>query len=188
MSALRAVSNALDKGDLARAMLITQFMWLPFLPDDEAVQRAVKADSLVKAGFNSDQPRDEDGRWSNGGAANGQQLTGIVLVQDVIFPDAIIPWLEQARPADPLPFPGEIVPPAIAVPRTLDNPFPKDRGCRQEWEDAKSYCKDLADRGKLGRGDYKEHGKYYEQCVRGQVSERCGGNPVGRGRSNYGLI
>jgi hypothetical protein len=192
MGGLKAAADALEKGDLARAMLVTQFMWLPSLPDEGALQRAVEADSLTKAGFNPDQPRDDGGRWTDGGAADRQELSGIIPVQDIIFPDTFIPWLEQVRPADPLtstpPFPGEIVPPAVAVPRTLDNPFSRDRGCRQEWEDAKSYCKDLADRGKLGEGDYKEHGKYYEQCVRGQVSERCGGSPVSRGRSNYGMI
>lgn len=92
---LTAVAHALEKGDMARAMLITQFMWLPSLPNEEALQRAVKADSLAKAGFNPDQPRDEDGRWGDGGTANRQELSGVVPVQDIIFPDTLIPWLDR---------------------------------------------------------------------------------------------
>jgi hypothetical protein len=186
MRGLRAVADALEKGDLARAMLVTQFMWLPSLPDERAFHRAITADTLAKAGFNPDQPRDEQGRWAGDGA-NGIYPSGFVPVQGIFAPETIIPFLEGVRPVEPLPstppFPGEIVPPIvgtpdIALPRTLENPYPNKRGCRQEWEEAKRYCRELADRGLLGAGDYKEHGKYYEQCVRGQVSERCGGNPI----------
>jgi hypothetical protein len=71
MGSLKAVANALEEGDLARAMLITQFMWLPSLPDEEAVRRAVEADSPAKGGFNADQARDSRGRWSDSGASDG---------------------------------------------------------------------------------------------------------------------
>jgi hypothetical protein len=72
MGALKAAADALEKGDLARAMLVTQFMWLPSLPDEGALQRAVEADSLTKAGFNPDQSRDGHGRWSNSDASGGE--------------------------------------------------------------------------------------------------------------------
>ena len=75
MRGLRAVANALENGDLARAMLVTQFMWLPSLPDEEAFQRAVEADSLAKAGFNPDQARDSRGQWSDSGASGDETPT-----------------------------------------------------------------------------------------------------------------
>jgi hypothetical protein len=62
--ALKWVAAALENGDVARATLITQFMHLPSLQDDSAFRRAITADTLAKAGFNSDQPRDSHGRWS----------------------------------------------------------------------------------------------------------------------------
>jgi len=188
---LQAAANALETGDLARAMLITQFLWLPSLPDENAFHRAVKADSLAKAGFNPGQPRDDHGRWADEEASEGSSTaaanSNIVPVQDLVLPNSLIPWLEGIRPLRPLaptpPYPGEILPPAvgtpgIAVPRTLDNPYPEDRGCAEEWENAKKYCRELDDQGKLGVGDYRNHGKIFGQCVRGQVSARCGGSPV----------
>jgi hypothetical protein len=194
---LRTVANALQKGDLAHAMLVTQFLWLPSLPDKSAFERAVRADSLAKGGFSSSESRDDHGRWTDDGSLGAANFNGtrsvetnnpdIVPVGGFAIPEGIIPWLEQVKPARPLPatppFPGEILPPAvgvpdIAVPRTLDNPYPEDRGCAGEWENAKKYCRELDDAGKLGVGDYRNHGKIFGQCVRGQVSARCGGSPV----------
>ena len=65
--ALKSVAAALENGDVARATLITQFMHLPPLQDGSAFRRAMNADALAKAGFNSDQPRDSYGRWSSTG-------------------------------------------------------------------------------------------------------------------------
>jgi hypothetical protein len=193
--ALSAIADALGKNDVSRAMLITQFMWLPKLPGQQALRRAIKAESLIKGGFNPAEARDQQGRWT-GGASSGADFTpladpNLIPVQDIVIPDAVIPWLEQIKPTKPLaptpPFPGEILPPAVGVPgiaqpRTFENPFPDDEGCKEEWSDAIQYCGRLAAEGKLGSGNYKEHGKYFQQCVRGQISERCGGNPVNRWR------
>jgi hypothetical protein len=68
MPALRSIATALDKGDLARAIIITQFMRLPPLVDDGARCRAIKADQLAKAGFNPNQARDDHGRWTSSGS------------------------------------------------------------------------------------------------------------------------
>lgn len=194
---LKAVAAALEKGDLARAMMITQFMWLPNLADQRAYDKAIKAELLVKAGFNPNEPRDSRGRWTTNSSSDGIFPSGLFSPADpnlIPVQDVVIPWLEQILPVDPpaptLPFPGEIMPPPAvvvpdgaipqALPRTLDNPYPKDPECEKEWQNAKDYCQRLAEQGWLGGDPYREHGKYYEQCVRGQVSERCGGNPVDR--------
>jgi hypothetical protein len=185
MRGLSAIAKAIDRGELAHAMIVTQFMHLPSLPDEEAFERAVKAESLAKAGYNEDQARDGNGRWSVGGA----QARGSNFKPAQIMIEPVIPFLEQIRPIGPLPnvpgFPSDILPPItgtpdIAVPRNLENPYPNRRDCAEEWGKAEKYCRDLDRKGLLGVGDYKEHGKYYAQCVRGQVSERCGGNPVAR--------
>ena len=185
---LKSVVRALDQGDLAKAKLITQFMWLPCLSDEAAHSRAIKADVIAKAGFNSAQPRDDHGLWSRDGSARGRPSHNLIPVQGVMV-EPVIPFLEQILPPKPFPinpgFPSDVIPPVtgtpdIAVPRSGTRDRSDDPGCSQEWETAQKYCDDLDRKGLLGIGDYKEHGRYYEQCVRGQVSERCGGNPVDR--------
>lgn len=48
-----------------------------------------------------------------------------------------------------------------------------------EWADAEKYCKDLLKRGKLSSAHGNRGlGGNYDQCVRGQVSEECGGSAV----------
>lgn len=194
---LHAIASALAKQDLARAGLITQFMWLPRLSDNQALDRALSAEALIKAGFDPAQARDELGRWTAEEFAAeysepNSLRSNFLPAQALVNPP--IPWLEEIIPPAPLPqippFPGEILPPPIfgnpdqaipqSLPRTLDNPFPSDPDCENEWWKAKRYCKRLSDDGLLGTGDYREHGRRFEQCVRGQVSERCGGNPINR--------
>lgn len=51
--------------------------------------------------------------------------------------------------------------------------------CDEEWAAAARYCMDLLNRGLLGIGAYRRMGSTPEQCMRGQVSARCGGNPLG---------
>lgn len=53
------VAKALNKGEMARAMMTAVLMRLPE-PDD-------LNDALTKAGFNPDEPRDEKGRWTTDG-------------------------------------------------------------------------------------------------------------------------
>jgi hypothetical protein len=52
-----------------------------------------------------------------------------------------------------------------------------DEDCEQEWEEARAICADLITRRNPPRG---VTGGYtdIENCARGLVSERCGGNPV----------
>jgi hypothetical protein len=59
--------------------------------------------------------------------------------------------------------------------------------CREEWEHAQRFCDDLLRRNKLGAlyGGYG-FGRSMIQCLMGQVSERCGGNPVDRSKSPRG--
>lgn len=72
MRGLMAISDALNRGDISHAMLVTQFLWLPALPDKQAFNRAIQADSLAKAGFSAGQPRDGQGRWSNSGGSDNE--------------------------------------------------------------------------------------------------------------------
>jgi hypothetical protein len=62
---IELVAGALNKGDLARAMMTAVLMRLPH-PGDPAVDTNVDRE-LAKAGFNPDEPRDERGRWTTDG-------------------------------------------------------------------------------------------------------------------------
>ncbi|MGH8469839.1 MAG: RHS repeat-associated core domain-containing protein [Gammaproteobacteria bacterium] len=52
-----------------------------------------------------------------------------------------------------------------------------DDDCEREWEDARDYCDEVAAENGFGTG-WNVTGRNYQQCVMGQVSERCGGNRV----------
>jgi hypothetical protein len=49
--------------------------------------------------------------------------------------------------------------------------------CAEEWAVARQRCREYQRSGLLGR--FSGFGRTYAQCVRGQVSAACGGNPVG---------
>ena len=75
--------------------------------------------------------------------------------------------------------PSEIAPPLGIYPRReLVNPFPDDPECEKEWAAALLDCWKLKTNKQLGRGDNRGSGRTFDQCVRGRVSERCGGNPT----------
>lgn len=66
MPALSAIADALDRGDLALAVIATLHLNLPALDDAQAL-RARRAETLLKAGFNPDEPRDVRGRCPSRG-------------------------------------------------------------------------------------------------------------------------
>ena len=72
MSILQAVANALEKGEMSRAMISAAHLRIPPLWDDAAVARLRVVERLLKQNFNPDEPRDWHGRWTNGpgGAEN----------------------------------------------------------------------------------------------------------------------
>lgn len=65
---LDSIATALDRGDLVKAQLLGLEIPLGAL-DDRGLRRLGGVAELIKAGFDPDQPRDEHGRWTDGGAA-----------------------------------------------------------------------------------------------------------------------
>jgi len=64
---VKLVANALNKNDMARATMTAVLMRLP---DPGGPIRITDVDGvLAKAGFDPDEPRDEHGRWTNGGGS-----------------------------------------------------------------------------------------------------------------------
>jgi hypothetical protein len=63
---VKLVANALNKGDMARAMMSAVLMRLP--DPGDPVRTADTDDALAKAGYDPEEARDERGRWTNGGS------------------------------------------------------------------------------------------------------------------------
>ncbi|HTW34510.1 MAG TPA: hypothetical protein VMD53_07825 [Rhizomicrobium sp.] len=66
---VKLVANALNKGDMARAMMTAVLMRLP--EPGTPVRIADTNRALAKAGYDPDEPRDERGRWTNGEDGGG---------------------------------------------------------------------------------------------------------------------
>lgn len=66
---LDRITEALAAGDLVKAQLLGLEIPLATL-DDRQLQRLQSASSLIKAGFDPNQPRDERGQWTADGGAN----------------------------------------------------------------------------------------------------------------------
>ena len=174
LSRRNGLAEALNNGDMARAMMAAVLMRLP---EPEGPIRIVDVDGVLsKAGFNPDEPRDERGRWTedgdNGGAKVIPAQSGGTIAEPLIGP-----LIEQipAKPV-PIPSPTDIVPPVVISKEPASNPFPRRRKCVKEWADAEKFYRDLLKRGKLDSSHgNRGYGGTYDQCVRGQVSQACGG-------------
>ncbi len=167
------VAKALNAGDLARAMMAAVLMRMPSKDDNKIADKG-----LEKGGYNPAEPRDEHGQWTNGGITAGELIPAQAIVAEPFFG----PMIEEL-PAEPLTLPRIDVVPPMVMPRTLtrepaSNPFRKPRKCAKEWAEAEKFCRDLIKKGRLGADGYRGFGQTYEQCVRGQVSAECGGNPT----------
>jgi hypothetical protein len=180
------VAKALNKGDVARAMMAAVLMKMP--DPDDAIRIADVDAALAKAGFNPDEPRDEHGRWTSGTSDEGRLIP--VQIDPPIAGPMIGPLFGEG--AAPLfgegvrPFfgPGVDVLPPIAIPHgqnpyKAQNPYPDKPECVAEWAAAAKYCDDLRNRGKLGKDGYRGFGPSYQKCLLGMVSKECGGNPTG---------
>ncbi|WP_148294049.1 hypothetical protein [Azospirillum sp. B4] len=68
---LTKIADALNRGDLAQAMIRAVHLRLPDLDWDAAVRLARANDNLAK--YSPDQPRDDHGRWTDEGGATSKQ-------------------------------------------------------------------------------------------------------------------
>jgi hypothetical protein len=197
---LTAIARALGRGDLLCAQITTLHLRIPDPPPPTRstqtaseiidLARHLQASSLLKADWDptkhprwpAGSPGGVGGEFAPGGTATGgsapKNPNARVIPAQLTIPapfDFPIPGV--------IPFPSEIVPPPVIpnisprdVPR---NPYPDRPECAEEWASAERYCKQLLDKKLLGRDGYRGMGKFFYQCVMGQVSARCGGNATG---------
>jgi hypothetical protein len=77
LAKLPQVAAALEKGDLACAMIAALYLRLGEIPQ-ERVARLVGTEALLKHGFDPTQPRDWHGRWSAEGGASSTGEASVV--------------------------------------------------------------------------------------------------------------
>jgi hypothetical protein len=191
LAGLAAVSRALDEGEVVKAQIVALHLRFPDLPsiakfegsspeDQDSLAHRLRASGLLKANWDpSFHPRwpagsPAGGQFASGGGTTSDSTAHVTSTQAATLPMDIP--LEEPRI---IPFPSELVPPPIITPREVPkNPYPNRADCAEEWAAAADYCGRLLRSGKLGRGDQRGMGKSYRDCLLGQVSERCGDNPV----------
>jgi hypothetical protein len=197
MQGLSGIANALDRGDLLHAHIATLHLEIPDPPAlakgaHSSIELVALAKDLHASGMlKRDWDPSKHPRWpvgspdSTGGrfaptdaeldAAPDESSASTRTAQAGTIPaplDLVVPRRL------PFPLPREIVPPLGIYPRReLVNPFPDDPEYEQEWAEALLHCYKLKTRKQLRRGDNRGSGTF-EQCVRGRVTERCGGNPT----------
>jgi len=176
------VAKALNNGDVARAMMAAVLMRLP--EPDSGIRIADVDGILAKAGFNPAEPRDERGWWTTGGASGRSAGVQQAFLEEPLF-EPIIEQLLEEPPVEPVPMPSptDIVPPTMGPRRfhpvpPLTNPYPNDPDCVEEWENARKYCNEQRRSGRLKWSDSRRYSLTYDQCVRGQVREACGGTAI----------
>jgi hypothetical protein len=90
----------------------------------------------------------------------------------------------QVKPLPPMP--DEINPEPFIGPNLIrpyenpdeDWPFPDTEECKEEIAQAHEFCRKHVRKLKSGL-DTGNFGNSINQCMRGMLSEQCGGNPVG---------
>ncbi len=195
MQGLVGIAGALDRGDLLHAHIATLHLEIPDPPalakgaqsatEFVALAKELHASGMLKRDWDPSQHP----RWPAGSpdSVGGRFAPGDASADASPEDESRRSRTVQLAPTIPIPFEAvaprgfpwsEIAPPLGILPRSrLENPYPDREGCDEEWEYAREYCRKLDKRGLLGKGDYREHGKVFLQCVLGQVSERCGGSP-----------
>jgi hypothetical protein len=125
-------------------------------------------------------PRDSGA--GNAGDQSGAHLIEAQIPMPMPAPGAFPAPFDIPMPGSSnIPLPSEIMPPPIVGPgvaplKELKNPYPNRPDCVEEWAHARKYCHELMESKKLGKGDYRNLGKFLYECLMGQISEECGGN------------
>jgi len=192
---LKAVAQALSRGDLVHAQIATLHLKIPDPPSlaksaqgrGEMINlaRQLQASGLLKEDWDptkhprwpAGSPGGIGGEFAPVGSATGGSNAGEPSAP--VIPAQITIPVPFELPGG-IPFPSEIVPPPALpdiYPRgQLRNPFPDRPECEEEWEHAIEYCTELMRSGKMGKDGSRGFGRKFSQCVLGMVREDCGGS------------
>jgi hypothetical protein len=198
IASLKSIARALGRGDLFHAQIATLHLQIPDPPvltksiqnTSEVIHLAqrLRSSSLLKADWDpakhprwpAGSPGSIGGEFAPAGSTTVDSSTAGSSTAPLMPVQLTIPAPFEVPGA--IPFPSEIVPAPVIpniYPRDVPrNPYPDRPECEEEWAEAARYCNELLRSGRLGKGDYSGMGKSFYQCVMGQVSEACGGNPT----------
>ena len=199
MSGLSAICRALNRGDLIHAQIATLHLQIPDPPRMEKsgptgsspvdLTRSLQASGLLKVEWDEEKhPRWPAGSPDSVGGQFAPVDAGVGSPQPVASETAPI-IQAQATIAVPLESPILVprIPPIPLAPSDISprdlpqNPYPDRPEREQEWAEAYRRCFEYLRKGLLGAGSHRGMGKFLYQCILGQVSEDCGGNPKSRG-------
>ncbi len=200
VSGLSAIARALNNGDVMHARIASLHLQIPDPPaprksmqtasEVSELARRLQASGLLKADWDpakhprwpAGSPDSTGGRFAPTGSDTGSSASAVSDAR-IIPTQMTIPAPFDFPMPGTTPFPSEVVPPP-AIPNVSprdgpQNPASDSPDCAEEWADAAKYCSDLMRKGLLGREGYRGQGRTFEQCVKGRVSQRCGGSSVG---------
>jgi len=168
-SGLRTVTDALNRGELALAKIAAVQLQLPDIPRFEKSARlpesAAKLAFLLRRSgiLKEDWDPAEHPRWPAGspGGIGGEFAPADGSPYDISVDDA-----SDDDPGDNF---DDSSSQQLAI----------SPECEEEWSYAERRCDELLNSPSFGTSGRLGFGRSFEQCVRGMVSERCGGNPVG---------
>jgi len=192
---LRAVGEALVRGDLIHAQIAMLHLQIPDPPllgksaqtagQMIRLARQLRVSGLLKADWDptkhprwpAGSPDSIGGEFAPAGAPSSD--SGVEEPDAPVIPAQITIPVPLELPGG-IPFPSEIVPPPALpdiFPRgELRNPFPDRPECEEEWAHANEYCREFMRSGKVGKYGSRGFGRTFSQCVLGMVSQDCGGS------------
>ena len=190
---LNCIARYLTDGKWALAKIATVQLRLPVVSDDLALARllTVEAELIAKCSRCaanktrkrdvSDEPRipagqTGGGEWTTGDGAATPAPNPLLIPAQAITAPIPLPFELPLPPTEITPFPLEIPGGNLREP-VPTNPYPDRPDCVAEWAHAMKFCRDQMGQGKLKPG-YSGFGKDFASCLRGMVSEDCGGNPT----------
>lgn len=140
---LAGIARALEAGDLVKAQLLALTIPLGAL-DDEQLARLAAVAGLLKAGFDSNQPRDDRGRWTetgSNGSTGEARLTGVEIADasdGLSDAGAVLPVADAQSGGSPKPSPidmWEVTDPRKKPVKVVDDKGQEvlDRNGRPMW-------------------------------------------------------
>jgi hypothetical protein len=194
---LKRIAAYMTDGNWVLAKIAAVQLRFPELPNRAALYRLVEAETQFLAKCRSHTDADEKsrkrdvsdeprlpagqtggGQWTTGGESSAAPTNSLLIPAQAIAPPMPIPApFELPMPPTGIspPLPLEI-PGGIREPTPV-NPYPDKPECVEEWAHAMAFCTDQQKKSKL-KGGYGGFGKDFASCLRGMVSEACGGNPT----------
>ena len=132
--------------------------------------------------YNPDQPRDDHGRWVDEDNPAPYDTTGtgpdvVAQVPELVMPGEMVDPIPQFAPVPGSP--TDVMPLTTPNEQAPDNSSSRSKECDAEWAAAEDKCDRLMEQGMINRKNGgRGFGRDYNECLKGYVSEACGGSQM----------